>query len=156
LPGRGTGWLCASEQCAALSHLLRYSKRPSAEPHMLCTPQSEILTGLVDSCFLTTEEVDVIRWARNAKLQNFPKRFKAAGSAGEDGRAVYRDATCLETLVQQEAYLAHSQTHMHTYTRARATIRAHTHNLIHTLTQSNTHTHTQAHTCNRLHTQSHK
>mmetsp|Transcript_6165 Transcript_6165/g.11130 ORF Transcript_6165/g.11130 Transcript_6165/m.11130 type:complete len:235 (-) Transcript_6165:693-1397(-) len=70
--------------------------------------QSEILTGLVDSCFLTTEEVDVIRWARNAKLQNFPKRFKAAGSAGEDGRAVYRDATCLETLVQQEAYLAHS------------------------------------------------
>jgi len=62
--------------------------------------QSEILTDLMDSGFLRPDELDVVRWARNAKLQNFPKRFRGAGGAqGDDGRMLYRNATCLETLV---------------------------------------------------------
>lgn len=72
---------------------------PSSPPPFAAT-QSEILTDLMDSGFLRPDELDVVRWARNAKLQNFPKRFRGAGGAqGDDGRMLYRNATCLETLV---------------------------------------------------------
>jgi len=65
--------------------------------------QSRYLSQLLEGTFLNDDERDVLRWARNAKLQNFPKRFKSARSEevveGSDPRLVYRDASCLEALV---------------------------------------------------------
>lgn len=90
-PSRGTG------ECDATAAFLPGGLPPDANHP---DPQSRHYERLIASQMLSEEELDLLRWARNVRLQNFPKRFKPAkGQDSTSEREVYRNATCFEALV---------------------------------------------------------